>query len=96
MSFIINKKCAYASDAKLIYRNHINSFKNLEYLVVDCLRYNEHPSHFNLSEVLELVDKVMPKKTILTNLHTDMDYKILKKKLPNHILPAYDGLILKL
>ncbi len=96
MSFIINKKCAYASDAKLIYRNHISSFKNLEYLVIDCLRYNEHPSHFNLREVLELVDEVMPKKTILTNLHTDMDYKILKKKLPNHIVPAYDGLVLKL
>ncbi len=96
MSFIINKKCAYISDAKLIYKNYINSFKNLKYLVIDCLRYKEHPSHFSLIEVLEFIKLVKPKKTILTNLHTDMDYKTLKKNLPRNIIPAYDGLKLKL
>ena len=35
---------------------------------------------------------VKPKKAILTNLHTDLDYDYLKKKLPSNILPAYDGL----
>ena len=33
-----------------------------------------------------------PKKTILTNLHTDLDYNFLKKNLPNNIIPAYDGI----
>ena len=33
-----------------------------------------------------------PKKTILTNLHTDLDYTTIKKKLPKNIMPAYDGL----
>ena len=96
MSFIINKKCAYASDAKLIYKNDINSFRNLKYLVVDCLRYNEHPSHYNLYEVLELINQIKPKKTILTNLHSDLDYKTLKNRLPKNVIPAYDGLTLKL
>ena len=32
------------------------------------------------------------KKTVLTNLHVDLDYSKLKKKLPNNIIPAYDGL----
>ena len=35
-------------------------------------------------------------KTILTNLHSDMDYQTLKKKLPQNIYPAYDGLELSL
>jgi len=96
MSFIINKKCAYASDAKLIYKNYMNSFKKLKYLIIDCLRYNEHPSHYNLNEVLDLVKQIKPKKTILTNLHSDMDYHTLKNKIPNNIIPAYDGLKLKL
>ena len=38
VSFIINKKLAYASDAKLIYEKNINMFKNLKYFIVDCLR----------------------------------------------------------
>ena len=94
--FIINKKCAYASDAKFIYKKDINLFKNLEYLVIDCLRYNEHPSHFNLDEILDLVKIIKPKKTILTNLHSDLDYKQLKKKLPKNIVPGFDGMTLNL
>ena len=43
-------------------------------------------------EVLKLITLLKPKKTILTNLHTDLDYDYLKKKLPSNILPAYDGL----
>jgi len=96
MSFIINKKCAYASDAKQIYTNNIKSFMNLEYLIIDCLRYDEHPSHFNLREVLDLVKLIKPKKTILTNMHSDLDYAVLKKNLPKNIVPGYDGMTLKL
>ncbi|MDB2591924.1 MBL fold metallo-hydrolase [Candidatus Pelagibacter bacterium] len=96
MSFIINDKCAYASDVKFIYKKNIDSFKNLKYLVIDCLRFDKHPSHFNLDEVIALLKKINPKKTILTNLNTDMDYKILKKKLPKNIIPAYDGLTINL
>ena len=52
----------------------------------------KHPSHFSYDEALELVKQIKPKKTILTNLHTDLDYNYLKKRLPKNIIPAYDGL----
>ncbi len=96
VAFIINKKLAYASDIKFIYKKDLNLFRNLKYLIIDCLRYDEHPSHFNLNEVINLVQKIKPKKTILTNLHSDMDYNSLKKKLPNNTEPAYDGLKINL
>jgi phosphoribosyl 1,2-cyclic phosphate phosphodiesterase len=35
-----------------------------------------------------------PKKAVLTNLHTDIDYKKLKDKLPKNVIPAHDGLTL--
>ena len=95
-AFIINNKCAYLSDANKIYSKDYRHFKNLKYFVIDCLRYNKHPSHFNLEEVLELVSLLKPKKTILTNLHTDLDYAKLKKILPKKIIPAYDGMTLNL
>ena len=90
--YIINNKCAYVSDVSKIYNKDINKLKNLKYFVVDCLRFKYHPSHFNLSDVFELTKKIKPKKTILTNLHSDVDYHHLKKKLPKNIIPAYDGL----
>ena len=91
-SFIINKSCAYVSDANKIYNKDLKHFKNLNYFVIDCLRLNHHPSHFNLSEVIELTEYLKPKKAILTNLHTDLDYNYLLKILPKNIVPAYDGM----
>ena len=52
---------------------------NLNYLILDCLRREKHPSHFNYDDALNLVKLAKPKKTILTNLHTDLDYDYLKK-----------------
>ena len=92
VAYIINKELAYISDANKFYKKDFNSFKGLKYLIIDCLRYDKHPSHFNLDDVLRIVKILKPKKTILTNLHSDLDYNKLLKILPNNILPGYDGL----
>ncbi len=89
------KKIAYISDCNFIPKDSLKNLYNLDYLILDCLRKEKHPSHFNYEEAISLVNKVKPKKTILTNLHTDLDYDILKKKLPKSIFPAYDGLSFK-
>jgi len=91
-SFIINNSCAYVSDANKIYDKYLKFFNNLKYLVIDCLRYNSHPSHYNLQDVINLTKIIKPKKTILTNLSADMDYNHLIKILPKNIVPAYDGM----
>ena len=70
----------------------LSKIVNLNYLVLDCLKIDKHPSHFNLEEALILINIIKPKKAILTNLHTDLDYFELKKILPKNIIPAYDGL----
>jgi phosphoribosyl 1,2-cyclic phosphate phosphodiesterase len=90
--YIIDKKLAYISDVSEIYKKDYKYFKNLRYLIIDCLWYKNHPSHFNLEKALEIVKKFAPKKAILTNLHTDIDYEEIKRKLPKNIVPAYDGL----
>ena len=90
--YIIDKKLAYISDVSKIYKKDYKYFKNLKYLIIDCLWYRNHPSHFNLEKSLEMIKKFSPKKAILTNLHTDIDYDKIKKKLPKNVVPAYDGL----
>ena len=79
-----------------INENNFKYFKNLKYLIIDCLWFREHPSHLNLENSLKLINKFKPKKSILTNLHSDLDYDDLKKLLPKNITPAYDGLEIKL
>jgi len=94
--FIIDKKLAYISDVSKIYDKDFKNFKNIKYLIIDCLWYDFHPSHFNLEKSLSMIKKFNPKKAILTNLSPVLDYKILKKLLPKNVIPAYDGLILEL
>ena len=96
MAYIINNKCAYISDVSKIYKKDFKFFKNLNYFIIDCLRYLKHPSHYNLEEVINLSKLLKPKKTILTNLNAELDYQTLKKSLPKNIVPAYDGMTLKL
>ena len=94
--FIINKKLAYISDVSKIYEKDFKFFKNLKYLIIDCLWYNPHPSHFNLETSLLMIKKFNPKKAILTNLSPVLDYNQLTKYLPKNVVPAHDGLTVKL
>jgi len=90
--YMINKKLAYASDISQFYKKDYKKLMKLDYLIIDCLRYKNHSSHFNLDQILNLVKILSPKKTILTNMHSDLDYDQLKKKLPKGIIPGYDGM----
>ena len=88
----VMEKIGYLSDCNNIKKKNLIYLRNLNYLILDCLKINKHPSHFNLEAALNLIKLTKPKKAILTNLHTDLDYYKLKKSLPKNIIPAYDGL----
>ena len=94
--FIIDKKLAYITDVSDIYKKDFNYFKNLKYLIIDCLWYNYHPSHFNLEKALFFIKKFKPKYAILSNLSPVLDYNGLKKILPKNVIPAHDGLTVEL
>ena len=94
--FIIDQKLAYISDVNKIYNKDFRYFKKLKFLIIDCLWYKYHPSHFNLDTSLSIIKKFKPKKAILTNLSPVLDYKVLKKILPKNVIPARDGLTIKL
>ncbi len=90
--YTINNKLAYASDVSFISKKNYPYISNLQYFVIDCLREEPHPSHYNLDKILNLISVIKPKYTILTNLHSSLDYEKLKKKLPKSVIPAYDGM----
>ncbi len=94
--YIINDKCAYAPDVSKIFSKDYKYFWKLKYLVIDCLRYKWHPSHFNLENVLSFIKEVKPKKTILTNMNNEIDYNEIKSIIPKNVAPAYDGMSVNL
>ena len=88
----VMEKIAYISDCNKVPLKNLVYLKNLNFLILDCLKFSKHPSHLNLDEALNLINLTKPKKAILTNLHTDLDYYKLRDQLPKNVFPAYDGL----
>jgi phosphoribosyl 1,2-cyclic phosphate phosphodiesterase len=81
---------AYSADIKKLPPASVAALSGLDVWIVDALRKTPHPSHFNLDEALEWIERIKPKRAILTNLHTDMDYASLRAQLPPTVEPAYD------
>jgi phosphoribosyl 1,2-cyclic phosphate phosphodiesterase len=63
--------------------------------VVGCfLREGTHKTHANLARVLDWVDRVRPRRTVLTHMGPDMDWQWLVRNLPSGVEPGYDGMAL--
>ena len=85
---------AYTPDINGVPDTSLEALAGLDIWIVDALRKTAHPSHFSLSDTLFWIKRLKPKRAILTNLHVDMDYRELLEELPDHIEPAYDGMVL--
>jgi phosphoribosyl 1,2-cyclic phosphate phosphodiesterase len=83
---------AYITDCSYIPSLSLDRLTGLSVLVLDCLRLKPHRTHFNLDQALEIISQVRPKKTFLTHMGHDFDYKKWTKKLPKGVWLAYDGL----
>ncbi|MBV9111804.1 MAG: MBL fold metallo-hydrolase [Hyphomicrobiales bacterium] len=83
---------AYAPDLNAISSTSEPMFERLDMLLIDALRYRPHPSHFSLDETLAAIARFKPRRAVLTNMHTDLDYETLLKRLPRHVVPAFDGM----
>ncbi|MGA0531370.1 MBL fold metallo-hydrolase [Hansschlegelia sp. KR7-227] len=83
---------AYTPDLNAIPDASAPALEGLDVWIVDALRDTPHPTHFSLDEALEWIERLKPKRAVLTNLHTDLDYATLKRRLPAKVDVAYDGM----
>lgn len=86
-------KFAYITDAKTIPHETIEKLKNIDTLVINSLREEEHLSHLSLSQSLNLISKINPRIAYLIHLSHDMGlHAEVEKRLPANVRIAYDGL----
>lgn len=83
---------AYTPDVNEIPERSVRWLNGLDCWVIDALRDTRHPTHFSLGEALEWIERQKPRRAVLTNLHTDLDYGRLTREMRAGIAPAYDGL----
>ncbi len=87
---------AYLPDAAEIHDTAWKILADLKVWVVDALRYKPHPSHAHLERSLQWIARAAPERAILTNMHIDLDYDTLNDETPEHITPAFDGMVIEL
>jgi phosphoribosyl 1,2-cyclic phosphate phosphodiesterase len=83
---------AYSCDLSDLSAESAAGLSGLDVWILDALRNKPHPSHLSLSEALDWVRRIKPKRAILTNLHADLDYDVLRRDLPANVEPAFDGM----
>jgi phosphoribosyl 1,2-cyclic phosphate phosphodiesterase len=83
---------AYTPDVSDIPRESWPLLQNLNLWIIDGLRHTPHPSHFSISDALAWIDRFKPKRAVITNMHSDLDYEVLRQSLPAGVIPAHDGL----
>ncbi|NVN92418.1 MAG: MBL fold metallo-hydrolase [Desulfuromonadales bacterium] len=82
---------AYLTDCNEIPESSLPLLQGLEVLIIDGLRWNPHPFHFNIETVISAVRQLQPVRTILTHLSHDVLYAD-GNRLPSGFEFAYDGL----
>jgi len=86
---------AYCSDVSDFPPETVPLLQGLDVLVIDALQYKPHPSHFSLSEALEWIERLRPRRAVLTHMHTPLDYETVRRQTPDHVEPAYDGMMIE-
>jgi phosphoribosyl 1,2-cyclic phosphate phosphodiesterase len=86
---------AYATDLNFISEESMDGLRDLDVLVLDCVRIKSHSTHLGLYEALEYIEKLKPKRAYLTHLNHDVLYQRDSKLLPDNVWFAYDGLVIE-
>ncbi|MBE9605947.1 MBL fold metallo-hydrolase [Acetobacteraceae bacterium H6797] len=87
---------AYSTDVVEMPEESFAQLQGLDTWIVDCFQRQPHPVHAWLERVLLWVERIRPRRTILTHMGTDMDWAWMHDHLPAGVEPAHDGMIVPL
>lgn len=97
--------CAYLCDVSTIPPATLQKLYGLDLLILDALRPEAHPTHLSLTQALDLVRELRPKRAFFTHLSHEVLHAEIEAELampgsrfhgPGNVHLAYDGLALEL
>jgi phosphoribosyl 1,2-cyclic phosphate phosphodiesterase len=89
-------RMAYSTDVVELGEEAFAILDDLDLWIVDCLRFEPHPTHAHFDLAMSWVERLKPKRTLLTHLNHTTDYDELARRCPPGVEPAYDGLTVEL
>jgi len=89
-------KFAYSTDVKHMPEEAFSVLEGVQVWVVDCLQEKPNFAHSDMAQTLGWIERLKPKRAILTHMNHTVDYATWKAKLPKGVEPAYDGMVLEI
>jgi phosphoribosyl 1,2-cyclic phosphate phosphodiesterase len=86
---------AYSPDISDLPEESVALLEGLDVWIIDALRFTPHPSHFSVKQALAWIDRLKPKRAVLTHMTADLDYEALRRELPAGVEPAYDNMVIE-
>ncbi len=86
---------AYLPDVAEMTDQAWAAVQGLDCWIVDALRRDPHPTHAHLEKSLQWLARAAPRRGVLTNMHIDLDWATVEAETPDHITPAYDGMVIR-
>lgn len=86
------KRVVYSTDFNDLTDDMAIAYEGADLWIVDALRTRPHPTHNHLDRTLGYIDQLRPKRAVLTHMDNSMDYASLRRQLPPHIEPGFDGM----
>ncbi len=83
---------AYLPDVKSIPERSLSLLTNLDVLIIDALRHEEHRTHMSVSEALATIQLLKPKRAYLTHLSHEIQWQETNDALPRQVSLASDSL----
>lgn len=87
---------AYLTDCNAIPDESWPLLAGVRTLVLDALRDRPHPTHFSVSEALEVAARIGAERTCFTHICHDLPHAETNARLPPGVELAYDGQILEI
>ena len=83
----------YITDAKTIPEEEKNKIRNCKCLVLNAVHQDEHHSHFNLNEAINMANELEAEQTWITHISHRMGlHQVVEQNMPDHVKLAWDGL----
>jgi phosphoribosyl 1,2-cyclic phosphate phosphodiesterase len=98
LGFVFDGRFAYSTDVHSFTEAQLEQLAGyeLDLWIVDCLRFEPSTAHADFETTMAWIERVRPKRAVLTHMNTQMDYRTVLERCPDGVEPGYDGLVLTL
>jgi len=86
---------AYSTDVVEMPEKAFDILDGVDTWIVGALIDQPHSTHAHVDKALNWMERVGPRRGVLTHMGFGFDYEVLKSRLPDHVEPAFDGMILE-